>query len=31
MVSRVSKPRIFIDSDVLFAGAASPNEHSAAW
>ncbi len=23
------KPRIFIDSDVLFAGAASPNEHSA--
>lgn len=24
-----AKPRIFIDSDVLFAGAASPNEHSA--
>jgi hypothetical protein len=23
------KPRIFIDSDVLFAGTASPNEHSA--
>ncbi len=23
------KPRIFIDADVLFAGAASPNEHSA--
>jgi predicted nucleic acid-binding protein len=24
-----TKPRIFIDADVLFAGAASPNEHSA--
>lgn len=24
------KPRIFIDSDVLFAGSASPSEHSAA-
>jgi predicted nucleic acid-binding protein len=24
-----SKPRVFIDADVLFAGAASPNEHSA--
>jgi hypothetical protein len=24
-----SKPRIFIDADVLFAGSASPNEHSA--
>lgn len=24
-----SKPRIFIDDDVLFAGSASPNEHSA--
>jgi predicted nucleic acid-binding protein len=24
-----SKPRVFIDSDVLFAGAASPSEHSA--
>lgn len=24
-----AKPRIFIDADVLFAGAASPNEHSA--
>jgi hypothetical protein len=23
------KPRLFIDADVLFAGAASPNEHSA--
>lgn len=23
------KPRIFVDADVLFAGAASPNEHSA--
>ncbi|PKO15955.1 MAG: hypothetical protein CVU39_10605 [Chloroflexi bacterium HGW-Chloroflexi-10] len=23
------KPKIFIDADVLFAGAASPNEHSA--
>ena len=23
------KPRVFIDADVLFAGAASPNEHSA--
>lgn len=23
------KPRIFFDADVLFAGAASPNEHSA--
>jgi predicted nucleic acid-binding protein len=24
-----AKPRVFIDADVLFAGAASPNEHSA--
>jgi hypothetical protein len=24
-----AKPRIFVDADVLFAGAASPNEHSA--
>ena len=24
-----TKPRVFIDADVLFAGAASPNEHSA--
>lgn len=24
-----NKPRVFIDADVLFAGAASPNEHSA--
>jgi len=23
------KPRLFVDADVLFAGAASPNEHSA--
>lgn len=27
--SHPAKPRIFIDADVLFAGAASPNEHSA--
>lgn len=26
---KLAKPRIFIDADVLFAGAASPNEHSA--
>ncbi len=26
---RTSKPRIFVDADVLFAGAALPNEHSA--
>jgi predicted nucleic acid-binding protein len=25
----IPKPRIFVDADVLFAGAASPNEHSA--
>ena len=24
-----TKPRVFVDADVLFAGAASPNEHSA--
>ncbi len=24
-----NKPRVFMDADVLFAGAASPNEHSA--
>jgi predicted nucleic acid-binding protein len=24
-----TKPRVFIDADVLFAGAASPNQHSA--
>ncbi|MCX6053539.1 MAG: PIN domain-containing protein [Chloroflexi bacterium] len=29
MANHPHKPRIFIDSDVLFAGAASPNEHSA--
>lgn len=28
-LARTSKPRIFVDADVLFAGAASPNEHSA--
>ena len=27
--TRPAKPRVFIDADVLFAGAASPNEHSA--
>jgi hypothetical protein len=27
--SRPHKPRIFVDVDVLFAGAASPQEHSA--
>jgi hypothetical protein len=26
---KTAKPRVFIDADVLFAGAASPNEHSA--
>jgi len=29
MASKPPKPRIFIDADVLFAGAASPNEFSA--
>jgi len=29
MTNPPHKPRIFIDADVLFAGAASPNEHSA--
>jgi predicted nucleic acid-binding protein len=29
MANKPSRPRIFIDADVLFAGAASPNEHSA--
>jgi len=29
MANNPPKPRIFIDADVLFAGAASPNEHSA--
>jgi hypothetical protein len=28
-MDRITKPRIFIDSDVLIAGSASPNEHSA--
>jgi len=28
-LEKPAKPRIFIDADVLFAGAASPNEHSA--
>ena len=27
--AKTPKPRVFIDSDVLFAGAASPNDHSA--
>jgi hypothetical protein len=27
--NRPLKPRVFIDADVLFAGSASPNEHSA--
>jgi predicted nucleic acid-binding protein len=27
--AKTAKPRVFIDADVLFAGAASPNEHSA--
>jgi predicted nucleic acid-binding protein len=27
--NKPAKPRIFINADVLFAGAASPNEHSA--
>jgi len=26
---RLPKPRVFVDADVLFAGAASPNKHSA--
>lgn len=29
MTSNKSRPRIIIDADVLFAGAASPSEHSA--
>ncbi len=29
MAGHKPRPRIFIDSDVLFAGAASPKEHSA--
>ena len=29
MANNPPKPRIFVDADVLFAGAASPNEHSA--
>jgi predicted nucleic acid-binding protein len=29
MANNPPKPSIFIDADVLFAGAASPNEHSA--
>ena len=28
MATRHPKPRVFVDADVLFAGAASPNEHS---
>jgi predicted nucleic acid-binding protein len=27
--AKTAKPRVFIDTDVLFADAASPNEHSA--
>ena len=27
--ARTPKPRVFVDADVLFAGVASPNEHSA--
>lgn len=27
--SKTPRPRVFIDADVLFAGSASPNEHSA--
>jgi len=27
--TRPPKPRVFVDADVLFAGAASPSEHSA--
>ena len=26
-----SKPRVFVDADVLFAGAASPSEHGASF
>jgi predicted nucleic acid-binding protein len=29
MADNPRRPRIFVDSDVLFAGSASPNEHSA--
>ena len=29
MANNPPKPRIFVDADVLFAGASSPNEHSA--
>ncbi len=29
MAKKPPKPRIFVDADVLFSGAASPNEHSA--
>jgi predicted nucleic acid-binding protein len=29
MANKLPKPRIFVDADVLFAGAVSPNEHSA--
>jgi predicted nucleic acid-binding protein len=29
MASQPRKPRVFIDADVIFAGAASPSEHSA--
>ena len=26
---KAHKPRVFVDADVLFAGSASPSEHSA--
>ncbi|HSH01014.1 MAG TPA: PIN domain-containing protein [Anaerolineae bacterium] len=29
MTQEINKPRVFVDSDVLFAGAASSSEHSA--
>ena len=29
MANNPPKPRIFVDADVLFAAAASPNEHGA--
>lgn len=28
-MTRANKPRVFVDADVLFAGAASPSEHGA--
>ena len=29
MPTKRTKPRVFVDADVLFAGAASPSAHSA--